>query len=115
MNRPKLRAFGSRLKVIDTRRVKPPQIKVTDDYYGTPEHKAWALEVKRRAGWRCEWIQDGARCWVKHPDRLFADHIIERKDDPSKSLDLENGRALCGAHHSARTHAARVERHKKEY
>lgn len=113
MNR--LKTFGPRIKVFDTRTAKPPAIKVVDDYYDSPEHKAWRLAVLRKAGWQCEMIVDGVRCHRRHPERMFADHIIERRDDPSKALDIDNGQCLCGAHHSEKTHAERVKRGERQY
>ncbi|MFL1873740.1 HNH endonuclease [Hansschlegelia beijingensis] len=75
----------------------------------TPEHKAWALEVKRRAGWRCEWVENGERCKVAAPARLFADHTVERRDGGAR-LDPKNGRCLCGRHHSLKTASERGKR-----
>ena len=40
------------------RTVRPPP-KVADAELPTPEHKTWALALKRRAGWRCEWVENG--------------------------------------------------------
>jgi hypothetical protein len=115
MNPPRLKAFGFKLKPIDTRRLKLPD-KVVDGYYNSPEHKAWRLAVMTRAGWRCEKIIDGRRCERRSPaHRMFADHIVERRDDPSKSLDVDNGMCLCGSHHTEKTHAEAVKRGTREY
>lgn len=114
MKPPRLKTMAPRLRLVDTRTVKPPE-KVVDDYYNTPEHKAWRVAVLRKAGWQCEKIVDGMRCPRKYPDRLFADHKVERGDDPSKALDVDNGQCLCGAHHTEKTHAERVKRGAREY
>ena len=115
MKQPRLKTLGPRLKPIDTRTVRPPP-KVVEDYYSSAEHKEWRLQVMSRAGWRCQKIVDGRRCERKSPQhRMFADHIIERRDDPSKSLDLENGMCLCGSHHTEKTHAEAVKRGAREY
>ena len=103
-----LKTTQPRLRTIDTRTVKPPP-NSADAELQTPEHKAWALQVKRRAGWRCEWIDNGQRCAVAAPARLFADHINERRDGGAR-LDPKNGRCLCGRHHSLKTAAARARR-----
>lgn len=89
-----------RIGTTDTRRVKPPP-KQADKHYQTPEHRAWALDVKRRAGWRCQ----APGCTVAHPARLFADHIVEIKDggDP-----LGAGQCLCAEHHALKTSAHRA-------
>lgn len=76
----------------------------------TAEHKAWRKAVLERAGYRCQAIENGQRCTKAAPDhRLFADHIVERKDGGAK-LDPANGRCLCGSHHTQKTLAARLKR-----
>ena len=42
--------------------------------------------------------------------RLFADHVQERADRPDLRLDVGNGAALCGRHHTLKSAAARAER-----
>ena len=75
-------------------------------HYQTPDHRAWAAEVIRRAGGRCQ----APGCTKGAPEhRLFADHIAELRDGGAP-LDPTNGQALCGAHHSAKTAAARAAR-----
>ncbi|HVI27594.1 HNH endonuclease [Hansschlegelia sp.] len=103
-----LKTIQPRLRAVDTRTVKPPP-KVADAELQTPEHKAWALEVKRRAGWRCEWLDIGQRCNVAAPARLFADHIKERRDGGAP-LDPKNGRCLRGRGHSLKTASERAKR-----
>ncbi len=77
----------------------PP--KAADSWYATPEHRAWAVAVIAR---------DGGRCRVcNRRGRLFADHIVEIEDGGAR-LDLANGQALCGSHHTAKTAAARAAR-----
>lgn len=89
--------------------VAPPPPKQTESHYGTPEHKAWAAEVIRRAGGRC---QD--RAHQGRHGRLVADHIIERRDDPSRQLDPSNGMARCWACHTRKTNAERANRQRGE-
>lgn len=80
--------------------------KVTVDHYKTPEHKAWAAAVIKRAGFRCE----AAGCSRSAPEhRMFADHIVEIKDGGDR-LALSNGQCLCGQHHSEKTARAKRER-----
>jgi hypothetical protein len=81
-----------------------PKGKATDPFYSTAEYRAWATEVKRRAGWRCE-----AKGCGRSNGRLFADHIVEITDGGAR-LDLRNGQALCGAHHTLKTAAERDRR-----
>jgi len=97
-----LKTMQPRLLTVDTRTVKPPS-KKADAELQTLEHKGWAREVKRRAGWRCEWIETGHRCTKTAPEhRMFADHVQERRDGGER-LDPKNGRCLCGSHHALKT------------
>ena len=89
--------------------IAPPPPKQTESHYGTPEHKAWAAEVIRRANGRC---QDPAH-QGRH-GRLVADHIVERRDDPSRQLDPSNGMARCWACHTRKTNAERANRQRGE-
>jgi hypothetical protein len=57
--------------------------KVTEPYYLTAEHKAWAADVKARSGGVC------AHCGKATP-RLIADHIVEVRDGGAKT-DPANG------------------------
>lgn len=103
----KLKTIGG-VRAIDTRTVRPPP-KQADAELLTPEYRRWAEAVKRRAGYQCEAIDGGVRCPVKAPARLFADHIIERRDGGSL-LDPDNGQCLCGSHHTKKTAATRAAR-----
>jgi 5-methylcytosine-specific restriction enzyme A len=73
--------------------------KVTEPYYLTAEHKAWAADVKARSGGVC------AHCGKATP-RLIADHIVEVRDGGAKT-DPANGMALCWSCHGLKTAAAR--------
>lgn len=104
----KLRFLSSRLPILDTRtaRLEP---KRADPDLLTPEHRAWRQAVMHRAGWRCEAVDGGYRCTNRHPMRMFADHVVERKDGGA-ALDPANGQCLCGTHHALKTQRARAER-----
>ncbi|KMO18908.1 HNH endonuclease [Methylobacterium indicum] len=105
MRKSRLATARPLLATADGRTVRPLP-KTGDPELSTPEHRAWALAVKRRAGWKCE------ECGTPHgPEcRLIADHIVERSDGGAP-LDLNNGRALCPHHHGIKTAAARARRH----
>ena len=105
-----LKTVAPRLRTIDARTARPPA-KLADAELLTPDHKRWAREVKRRAGWRCEAVTpDGARCLNAAPThRLYADHVVERRDGGSP-LDPANGRCLCASHHVRKTTAERAKR-----
>jgi 5-methylcytosine-specific restriction protein A len=96
---PRLTNLKPRLATLDTRVAKPLP-KEADAHYLTPEHRAWALEVKQRAGWRCQHIDEsGERCPNRHPTSvMYADHIVEIKDDPSLALERSNGACKCASH-----------------
>ncbi len=110
-NPRRIGTLGSRVAPLNMRAA-PALPKETDEHYGTPEHKAWALQVKRRASWRCEALDErGNRCSNRHPHSvLYADHIIEIQDDPSLALDPRNGKCLCASHHVSKTLAERARR-----
>jgi 5-methylcytosine-specific restriction protein A len=87
-----------------------PRPKTVDPYYSTPEHRAWRKAVYQRAGWRCEAIlENGQRCEASalRGDRLFADHVVERRDG---GADQGEGKALCGSHHASKTSDERNKR-----
>lgn len=98
----RLKTLRPRITEIDTRSARPPP-KVADAFYGTAEHAAWRRLVIQRAGGRCQWPGCG------RGGRLFADHIVERKDGGAP-FDLNNGQALCGSHHTLKTNAERAKR-----
>lgn len=79
-------------RTLDIRTARPPEKRADPELLTTPEHRAWRATVLCRAGNRCEAVDDGRRCHVSAPSRLFADHIRERKDggDP---LDVTKGNA----------------------
>lgn len=105
----RLGQLGPMVQTMDLRIV-APESKQVDPHYSTPEHRAWRAGVLRRAGFRCEEIEDGQRCHRTAADhQLYADHIVEIKDGGDK-LDLANGRCLCAPHHTKKTIAARGER-----
>lgn len=78
--------------------------KEAEAHYATPEHRAWARQVIERAHGRCQ----GKACG-RTGVRLFADHIVERRDGGA-SLDVRNGQALCGSCHTRKTTAERAKR-----
>ncbi|MGE0575436.1 MAG: HNH endonuclease [Reyranella sp.] len=100
----------TRLKPVDTRKLKPPP-KTVDPHYQSPEHRAWAATVIDRAGGRCEFTTGGLRCTRARPaHRMFANHKVERRDGGAP-LDPANGECLCGSHHTRVTMQARARRH----
>ncbi|TPN34783.1 HNH endonuclease signature motif containing protein [Mesorhizobium sp. B1-1-6] len=105
--------IGPQVRQLDMRTAMPAA-KKADAELLTPQHRAWRDQVLRRANHRCEAIDDGRRCATSAPSRLFADHIIERKDGGAP-LDVANGQCLCGKHHTLKTAAARAGRMKERY
>lgn len=100
----------SSVPTMDSRTAPPPNKAVSQELKGA-EYERWRLVVVTRAGYRCQWMENGARCTVSAPSRLFADHIAERRDG-GDLLDIANGQCLCGKHHSLKTAQARAERMK---
>ena len=92
-------------------RTLPVARKQVDEAYQSAEHRTWRDAVIARAGARCEAVDGGVRCRKAAPyHRMFADHVVELRDGGAR-LDPANGQCLCGAHHSAKTAAARAARH----
>lgn len=107
MMQPTLRNIRPRLPGLDLRTARPAP-KTADRELLTVEHKAWRRAVLDRAGRRCEWIERGVRCDRTAPThRLFADHIIERKD--GGAVDGA-GMCLCASHHGLKTFRERARR-----
>ncbi|WP_050400404.1 hypothetical protein [Bradyrhizobium embrapense] len=111
MKRSRIPTLGPRVPTLDTRKVKPPE-KRADPHYQTAEHQRWALQVKKRAGWRCEHVEDGVRCERSRAngDQMYADHVVEIRDDRSRALDLNNGACKCAEHNVRKGLQARADR-----
>lgn len=100
----RMTCLPSKLKVLGPK-VRSPA-KQTDPHYGSQAHKDWVKEVFKRSGGRCQW----PGCTRSASEsRMFADHIVERKDGGA-DLDPQNGWLLCGTHHTSKTAAERKKR-----
>lgn len=108
-----VRTLRPTIKRIDIRTARPSP-KKADAELLTPEHRAWRTQVLQRAAYQCEWVEDGRRCPVRAPQRLIADHIVERKDggDP---LDVRNGQCLCTRHNTLKGIRAREARMRERF
>ena len=108
----KLRSLAPMVRTVSTATVPLPS-KVKDPVYNSPESQVWRAAVNRRAGYRCEYVDHhGHRCSKTSPEhRLYADHIRELRDGGSLT-DPSNGQALCASHHTDKTLATRVTRHR---
>ena len=106
-----MRNLGPLVPTADLRKVRPAA-KTVDPFYLTDEYRAWRSGVIRRAGGRCQWVDHGIRCEKSEGtgDRMFADHVRERKDDYLSAFDPFNGMCLCGSHHSLKTAHERAKR-----
>lgn len=105
-----LRTSRPRLAAHDTRTARP-RPKQADAELLTPEHRAWRLAVCRRAGWRCEWVEQGRRCEASAGTGyvMVADHKIERGDG-GVLYDEDNGQCLCVSHNTLKGNRSRVAR-----
>ena len=108
-----LRTVSPTVRTLDMRSARQSE-KRADPELLTPEHAAWRKAVLDRAGYRCEAVEGGARCTVRAPSRLFADHRDERKDGGAR-YDVANGQCLCGRHHTIKTVEARARRMAERY
>jgi len=103
-----VRLLRPQVRTLDIRTARPA-VKKADPELLTPEHRTWRAAVLARAGYRCEWTEDGKRCLTAAPLRLIADHIKERKDGGS-ALDPANGQCLCVKHNTLKGIRARAAR-----
>ena len=78
--------------------------KRAEPFYSTPEFRKWRAIVIGRAGGMCQWPGCGTT-----DGRMYADHIVERKDGGA-DLDPANGQCLCAGHHSVKTVGERKKR-----
>jgi hypothetical protein len=108
-----VKQIGQQHRQVDMRAAQPIA-KKADPELQTPEHRAWRQQVLRAADFRCQAVDNGKRCHIRAPERLFADHIVERKDGGAK-LDPRNGQCLCSSHHVAKTAAERAKRMAQRY
>src|SRR5690554_8195633 len=83
----------------------PTRGRYPDPRYKTVRWRKLRKVVLDRAGWRCEWVEDGVRCGrdLREPGQGHADHIEEVRDNPARFWDLDNLRALCKKHHMGKT------------
>ncbi|OKO69264.1 hypothetical protein [Bradyrhizobium sp. NAS96.2] len=111
MKRSRIPSLGPRVPTLDTRKatILP---KRADPHYQTAEHKNWAEQVKRRADWRCEYVEGGLRCERSRANghQMYADHIKDIRDNPEPALDLNNGRCACNSHNTRSGIRARANR-----
>lgn len=105
-----VRQLQPTIRSIDLRLARPNEKRV-DAELSTAEYRVWREEVKRRAGYRCEWVENGRRCERSRArgDRMIADHIVERKDGGAL-LDPANGQCLCTQHNTLKGIRARTAR-----
>lgn len=105
-----MKMMAPRFGVLDIRSAKPAP-KRADAELLTPQARAWAQRICDRAGWQCQWIEQGQRCEASRArgDRMVADHVVERADGGAL-LDEANGRCLCVRHNTLKGIAARTAR-----
>lgn len=106
-----MRKLGSLIKTrVDARAVKP-EPKRADPELLTAQHREFRLIVCRRAGWQCEWVENGKRCTrsAARGDRMIGDHKIERADGGAL-YDPANGQCLCVPHNTRKGIQARAAR-----
>ena len=85
--------------------IRSAPVKIADPFYASSAYRAWRRIVIDRAGGRCEAPGCG-----RVDRRMFADHIVERRDGGA-DLDMANGQCLCGACHTRKTAAERARRY----
>lgn len=106
----KLKSLSPRVATVETRKVVPPP-KRADPELRSPQHQRFREVVLKRAGYRCQWVEDGVRCTRSEAngDRLIADHMRERADGGAP-FDPDNGQCLCVQHNTLKGVQARAAR-----
>lgn len=102
-----LKTLRPRLALIETRKLKPPD-KVAESFYLSPEWRALIRHIIHVRGRRCE----DPNCKTPHRgvgQRIFGDHIVERKDGGAE-LDQRNVMLRCSPCHGRKTAAERGKR-----
>ena len=102
----RIKCVRGRVQGIANPRAARPPPKIPDGIYRTPEFKRWRSQVFRRCGRVCR------KCGTTE-GRMYADHIVEVKDDPALAFDPMNGQVLCHAHHTEKTWGERIRRAKE--
>lgn len=94
----RIAAMPSRVKVLPKR---------AEGFYASAEWKAYR---ERHRAWTVQ-RQGGVWCAVcGSTKRLILDHVVERRDGGADFPPFEGARWLCGAHHNAKTAAAKKAR-----
>ena len=89
--------------------LKPP-VKLADPFYQSSAWVAFASDIKRQRGWKCEDPDHkGDRGFKRNPQKLHADHIVERKDGGA-DFDPLNIALRCIYCHNRKTGLARKSR-----
>jgi 5-methylcytosine-specific restriction enzyme A len=102
-----LKTLRPRLGLIETRKLKPPD-KVADSFYLSTEWRSLIRHIIQVRGRRCE----DPNCKTPRRDagqRIFGDHIIERKDGGAE-LDPANIMLRCSPCHGIKTASERGKR-----
>lgn len=103
MRRTKIATIAPRVAQLDTA-IAPTITTPSDPIYNTAEYARWRAAVIDASRGMCQGLNCG-----KVGGRLFADHIVELKDNGAP-FDPANGQALCGRCHSRKTAAERAKR-----
>jgi 5-methylcytosine-specific restriction protein A len=104
---PLVKAFGPKVKTLNTMRVALPE-KKAEPFYLSPEWRALMKHLIQVRGRRCEDAgHDPSKPRIGI--RIFGDHIVERKDGGAE-LDPRNIMLRCGSCHTRKTAAERGKR-----
>lgn len=70
-----------------------------------PDWKEIAKAVKERAGWQCEWVENGVRCQRKQGDPIPGNESkkvvlsVMHLNHVASDCRMENLKAACSMHH----------------
>jgi 5-methylcytosine-specific restriction protein A len=99
MKSPKLRNFNTRLKLFETKKLKPPE-KKADSFYSSPEWRSLMKQILKERTRRCQDpdCTTPRNVWGK----IYGDHIVELKDGGAP-LDPNNILLRCAPCHARKT------------
>jgi 5-methylcytosine-specific restriction enzyme A len=112
MKMARIKMMAPQLKILDTRSAKPVEAeKVGDRFYWSREWRDLLASIIARRGRVCE----DPQCRTPNGGtKIYGDHIVERKDDPSRELDESNILLRCPSCHGKKTAIERAKRAQRQ-
>ena len=78
-------------------------MKRVDPFYLSKEWKAVRIQRIRLDNWRCLHCGVSVRGKAKGGATPHVDHVVPRRTEPARALDISNMQTLCASCHSRKT------------